>query len=351
MNNDYEKFSAYLNDLGNKIDYYFALITIPIGIIFNTLSVFIFLRKNLNKTNMGFFNFCLSISNSFTLIYFIFVSDSKIFFNYDLKIKHDVLCRIIPFIRRVIREVSPWIEVLITFDRLIYVKFPTRFKFMHKKLILAEIMGLMLLILSVISIENFFYSIRTTVKIIPAPTSKNMTNNTIEPKSDLSSTCTGSNDILLASDLISIILRTFIPIITMVVLNYILISFVLHTKSKMKNNQNKAYCSRQLNFTLTVIAMDMYFLALNLPVSVMYILRYAVVSSWSGLLVNFVWKICYNIANLYYATLFFFNIIFNRIFREEILFMICFPFRSKSSMFNNSGSKYFSTRNKTITDR
>ena len=138
MNNEYEKFSNRLNDLGATIDHYFALITIPVGIIFNTLSVFIFLRKNLNKTNMGFFNFCLSISNSFTLIYFIFVSDSRIFFSYDLKIKNDFLCRIIPFLRRVIREVSPWIEVLITFDRLIYVKFPTRFKFMHKKLILAD---------------------------------------------------------------------------------------------------------------------------------------------------------------------------------------------------------------------
>ena len=262
MNKDYEKFSTYLNDLGNKIDYYFALVTIPIGIIFNTISVFIFLRKNLNKTNMGFFNFCLSISNSFTLIYFIFVSDSKILFNYDLTNKNDVLCRIILFARRVLREISPWIEVLITFDRLIYVKFPTRFKFMHKKLILAEIMGFMLLILSVISIENFFHSIKTTVKIIPVLTSKNMTNNTIT-KSDFSSTCTGSNDILLASDLISIILRTFIPIITMVVLNYILITFVLHTKSKIKNNQNKAYCSRQLNFTLTVIAMDTYFLGVS----------------------------------------------------------------------------------------
>ena len=221
------------------------------------------------------------------MFYFLFISDSKILFSYNLTILDVSACKIIIFARRSIRQISSWIEVLITFDRLIYINFSARFKLNQNKIFLLEIIALIIIILCVIGIENFFYYIKAnqTVISLDANYTQNIT------RLDLA--CTASKDILLASDLVAIILRTFLPITLMVILNVILVKSVISVKSKMViSNSNNKSTRNQLQFTFVVIAMDAYFLILNLPVSVIYILRNVIDSnSCSGLVVDFLTKL------------------------------------------------------------
>ena len=47
----------FFSQLSAEIKFYFLTVVTPIGIITNIFSVIIFMRKNLNKTNMGLNSF------------------------------------------------------------------------------------------------------------------------------------------------------------------------------------------------------------------------------------------------------------------------------------------------------
>jgi hypothetical protein len=43
-----------LTDVSNKISFYYIICCMPIGILLNIFSIYVFSRRNLQKTNMGF---------------------------------------------------------------------------------------------------------------------------------------------------------------------------------------------------------------------------------------------------------------------------------------------------------
>ena len=66
MNNDSENnydqsssINLIINNFDKKLDFWFLVITIPLGILLNMISIYIYSRPNLNKTNLTLPNLTL----------------------------------------------------------------------------------------------------------------------------------------------------------------------------------------------------------------------------------------------------------------------------------------------------
>ena len=120
MSSDYINF---LNSVANTIYYYPIIIGLPIGIIGDVFSFYIYTRPNLNKkTNTGFLYACLCIANLIFMLYFVFVFRSPGLFGYTVSLP----CGLLQYLLRVIFCFVPWMQVIISFDRFIAVIYPLK---------------------------------------------------------------------------------------------------------------------------------------------------------------------------------------------------------------------------------
>lgn len=282
--------------LTNQINYYFAITIVPIGIITNAISVCVFLRKSLSVTNMGLFNLLISAANFITLVYYLFVSESNLVFRYDLLTLSDPGCRILMMFRRVIRELAPVVELVMTFERFMSVYYPKRFIIVQKRSFLLALIGAIFAFCCILSFENFFYYLDV----------KNGTRS-----------CTGVELVTVSSDLMSATLRTFIPFFIMFSMNILMVRRLITRKMIRSSSKSR----REYQFTISVVSMNALFLILNFPVSILYIVRIFFMGSKShaAQVVNFAWNIAYLIATFHYVLTNLTNLIFNRLFREELV--------------------------------
>ena len=134
MENKFFKMSnqyiAYLNSVADIITYYPLLVALPIGIIGNVFSFYIYTRPNLNKkTNTGFLYASLCIANLIFMLYFVLVFQSNSLFNYTVTLP----CGVMSYLLRITFCFAPWMQVIISFDRFIVVVYPHKKKLMSKK--------------------------------------------------------------------------------------------------------------------------------------------------------------------------------------------------------------------------
>ena len=127
MSSDYIN---YLTSVANTILYYPILISLPIGIVGNLFSCFIYTRPNLNKkTNTGFLFAWLCIFNICFMLGFVLFNRSKNLFGFQFYLP----CGLNSYIFRMGFCFVPWMQVIISFDRLISVVFPLKKQIMSKK--------------------------------------------------------------------------------------------------------------------------------------------------------------------------------------------------------------------------
>lgn len=124
------QYVAYLNSVSNSISYYYLWITFPPGILGNLIALYIYTRPNLNrKTNTGFLYAWLSIFNLLSIFQYTILTRSNVLFGFGVNLP----CGVTNYIRRSIFNLISWMQVFISFDRLMAVVFPTSAKFMSKK--------------------------------------------------------------------------------------------------------------------------------------------------------------------------------------------------------------------------
>ena len=347
MNNDSENnynqtssLSLIFNNFDKKLDFWFLVITIPLGILLNMISIYIYSRPNLNKTNMGFFYFHLSIWNTLVLIYYLFVMDSKQIFPYDLTTSSNSACKIVTFIRRCLREVPCWIEALITLERYLTICYPNRkrFKFIKSKSNFLIIIFITILTLGLISVENFFYFLVQYQQTL---------NETMITSSSYK--CESTKFIEIFSDMISILFRTIIPGILMSIFSLLLIKQVKHVKK-----QSNSYSDKDRHFNTSILLMNLIFFILNVPVSVMYVIKNIyenllneTTNSQKMVVISIFYVFSYHLANLHYSTMFFQFLLFNKLFKYE--FMIVFglnPLITKLDKIRSTSSIYHPSSNR-----
>ena len=325
MSNNFD----YIYKTAQEIDYYFLISTIPFGMVLNLINIFIYLRPNLNKTNMGFFYSILSIVNFLILIVYFFFMDSYRTMNYDLNTYSDISCIMITFIKRTLRSVPTWIETLITFDRFLLVLYPNRFNFMKNKINLSIIMFIMIIFLCIANSSNFFYYLSYSYKnktYIDNNLNKTVYNGTYL----VSISCTASKTVNLMGDLSAPTIKTFIPGIIMGILSFMIVKKVRRSRKEIKRiqsyNSNDA-SSKERQFTVSILCINSVFLTLNLPIFIITLIKQIYDNAFNyqdpyiKTIILSIYLITFDIANLYHSFMFFIFLIFNKLFLKEIILL------------------------------
>jgi hypothetical protein len=298
---------TYYSNLSDEVDFHFNVILCPFGVIANLLAFLVFTRKRLNTTNMGFFYRMLTFTNITNLLFVLFFMEAKGLFGFDFYTHSNLSCEFIMYGRRLVRELNPMLEALLTTSRFLDVTFPYRFGFMRKNnanilLIVCTVMACYLLL----NMTNLYYFVDREKQV-----------------------CTASEGVVLASDIILIVLRSFLPLAIMFVLNSFLIRKLL-SSTRTKQCQTP---KRDQRFSFTVILMNATFTVFNLPVTLVYIVKHSYltfadhVGSEPSVVflarLDFAWSMSFNVTSLYYVLFAFLHLYFNKMFRSEVARLVC----------------------------
>ena len=242
-----QTYAQYLSKLSSDINSNFLIVSSAIGIPSNLFSIFIFSRLINAKTNMGYLYVWQTVIDFLFLTLNLLVFRSQLIFGKSLSNESEFACRFLQLMHRFFTTSSSWIPVIITIDRFIFICHGNnqRLNFIKKKRTLT---GLILVIFILIIIFN-----------IPSLLSY------ISP----TGTCINSSLVDIISDSINITLRTSIPFGVMLILNIIMIRKIFYT-SRSTFIQNPLF-KKEFQFTVAVIAYDVYFFVLNFPLSIYYI--------------------------------------------------------------------------------
>lgn len=313
--NSSDYFTWRLNT-NQKLLIYSNFTFIPIGILFNLIQCLIFFRKNLIGTTMSVYYIVMSINNIFMLsaTALRFVTKIEI---YNFKEESKLGCKLAGFSIRYAFHGSSWLKFLASLDRLLFILFPNRFKYIQNKkgiflILLGTYAFLFLLNIPSLLFEYYEDYDKTTNKTI------NM--------------CVGSKELSIIRELLSQIVGVLIPLILMFSTNIVLIRRVIESKKKFET------ISHDINFAFPLIISNILFVITILPFSVFLIILMRVIID-PGILIDpdlasffALYETCSLICVLYdFGFSLIVHIIFNRLIRKEFFEMFL---NLKKSFFN-----------------
>ena len=114
------------------------------------------------------------------------------------------------------------------------------------------------------------------------------------------------------------LLRTFLPILIIFTLNIILIKYLFLSRTNLRINNYR----KEIQFTLIVILSNLVFLLFNSPLSIVYIVFDVCNLKLEEFKIMFFKSFAIHLAFFYQSFSFFFNIILNTLFRNEILIVL-----------------------------
>jgi hypothetical protein len=193
---------SYFNNLNTEHNFYFTVVCVPVGILLNLVSIYVFQRPRLNKTTMGFMFTYRSIVDILLLLTVLLLIRGDALFQVVLYQQSDILCKLFYWLKRLILHMSSFNYVIITLDRFFSICFPTRFGFLKKKRTLALTFALTAIALALVDIPNLFYYLDTDYFY----KTRHSQNQTVENQSYVT-ICTASVDIAYATDILSVSLR------------------------------------------------------------------------------------------------------------------------------------------------
>ena len=313
-------YALYLTTVYNTIVYYTCLTVVNIGFASNILNILICLRKNIQKTTMGLYNIFMSVSNimSFMFAYVLYFPES--IGASDIILASYYSCILISFCARVFIQMSSWLNVMVSVDRTICISYPNKFNFIKDKKIITWIVLALFLLMCGLNVPNLYFSIGTQTIFISNETS----NQTI---------CGATYEIVLVKYTIIILMRVVLPIVLTVLSNVILIYKLF--KSRKNLNITKSL-NKDYQFAFTIIMLNFFFIITELP----FVLgtMYMFVSNNEDL--NYTISLIYFeqaklvfISTFMFSTymlgsIFFVNLIFNKIIQKEIKHIF---FRNKTN--------------------
>jgi len=162
----------------------------------------------------------------------------------------------------------------------------------------------------------------------------NKTLNKTQFVSIIITSCTQANtDLVLAQDIMFVIMRIILPFIIMVVCNIILINHIRKSRNRVVRGRKER---KEQSFTKSVTIMNGSFLVCNIGVAVYYIIAYYLKFSGNSLgqvptYINSLYGTCAILVSyIFTLSQFFVDIIFNKVFRKEILLVILFLSRRQN---------------------
>nr|QVK45683.1 G protein-coupled receptor [Proales similis] len=294
------------------ISFYFTVVLVPTGILLNLANLFVFSRARLNKTNMGFLYLIQTAVDLVLLFYTLFVIGSNTVFGVEFEHLSDMMCRLVTFGRQVTIHASAWMTVLITLDRFLFIQSSKRVQFLKRKKNWAVIMGVVLAAIAAVNLPNFAYHIQITYS--------HSGGTRVERK-----TCQSDSTFSTVNSVITVLVRTYIPIAVMAILNFNLICFISRAKARVRQNSTTVESKSENSFVRVVVAQNLLYLAINGPLSVGYMVLNFRQFGWINLgrvpamVFNFIF-LCFVLLSYFYQIFsFFWHFLLNKLFREEVL--------------------------------
>lgn len=327
----------YLNSVRDLVTYYPTLITLPLGLIGNIISILTFSRPNLNKkTNSGFLYIWLCAFNLCLILYFTFVFESTILFDYSVSFP----CGVSNYLFRSIWCFVPWMQVIICVDRFIVVFFPIKKALMSKKVtkILNKSIELIKYMLKFILFKWLLciIIICTLVLIFTANIANLLTyQKSVTIGGVVSTRCYISTDVSIAASLTAMVVRIYIPFSLMLTLNLFVFRRLRRSKSKVNILQTNGaiknsnhISAKEHHFIVSTLFIDLVFFLFYTPTAV-YISIWSAniytLSAWTPLssaILNIFLNCSQTLVYLYSVLLIFAFVVFNRTFRIEVVEML-----------------------------
>jgi hypothetical protein len=313
-----------------QISLYFGIFVIPIGIFFNTVSMVVFCSKRLNnKTNTGYLSAGLCLVNSMALtvqiiicIYNMTDDSTYTVVSSSNAIAHSAFaCRVFGFSEHFFFHIPSIYQMIMSIDVFTTVRHPHQFKWLKTKKGMGTFILSTVFVVFLLNIPHFFYSFNTITNLMIGKNKTIVSNRTVWiNETHIIDACTMKEGIMFTLDLMHVFIRGIIPFVIMFVMNSITVRHLFVNKKKLGSTVGK----KEYLFAVSVIPMNVAFLILFLPWNFLYYYTHS--SLVSNLnedpdtlgTINFYLVIADSVAYFNNYSPFFFSIIFNNLFRDQV---------------------------------
>jgi hypothetical protein len=293
------------------IFYSFSAITL-IGLVTNSLTIFIFSRKNLRNVSFSiYFRFFVL----FQFLNLILPINRMLEVNLDISLKNvsDFFCKSRFFYALVNYSIAAWFLVIISIDQFMNISFSKKFTF-RNKIKFQLFLSILIIIFNLCFYSPIwiYFSIQTQVELIK--------NETTNQSRIIQRQCKIPN---VWFQLLNLFQSVVIPFILMATFTMLSIRTVFKSRCKAKT----AKSSKDIRFAITSIVNILIFFLMNLPMK-LYVLIDDFTSFFNNLDTNIhilVETMCHMFLYSNLITPFFISYFVNSIFKKE--FNILFPKR------------------------
>lgn len=306
---DFLEFSNLIKNIINKICLYGTMLVFPIGFVLNIFSIIIFMRKRFSVSTMGFYNIFTAITNNMIIAFNFFIYFTQGLDN-DAVLMSNFLCGFLNYTSRVSTCFASWLNLMVNFDRMLFVLFPNKFLFLKNKKILLIILSILFITASFINLPNLYFKI-TTEYIYSNKTGQNITTLACSPPKNL--------QVLINVTRISI--TALIPSILGLVVN----SFLINKLIKLREKVRKAVALKiEYSFAKSIAAITLFTIFSVIPffitLSIMSIMaQFNLSSTKIYLIMNVLYALSLLVVSYNYCFVFFINLIYNSLFRLETI--------------------------------
>ena len=316
-----------------KISGWIYIPIIIFGLIGNFLAFIVFSRKKFHNTSSYVYLRFQCLNDSFVLIISL-PELLNIFFGINLEF-YQFYCKINLYLAYSTITVSNWLLVIISIDRYLTIRYPTKFTFKnkHKYQLLVSIM--IILCNFIINIPMIiFRDLKQTIAF------DNLTNLTF-----IDSKCV--NDIKLVwFDLFTLSNGVLFPFLCMILPTCLTIRYLFKTRrSSGVYSTNRTIKLKDRQFAITSVSINILFLLFRLPFYIFFILNiYFIKDDYFIYLFYYITSIlCY----FFFTIIFLINFKFNLIFRNEFFKLIGL----KPNSNNNAETRQYLTNSKWSTNQ
>jgi hypothetical protein len=321
-------------------------IYIPISLIGNAVAFVVFSRKTFRNKSIGFYSRAVLICDSICAILFIRNIMLRGFL-INLSNFHVLICLFMQYTFLSVSCMSAYLLSTISFDRMMSIVFPNRFKFLNGKrfqigitifIILSQLIYYIGFPLLIYRLNDIVIPEEETITTFNSLT--NLTESTIVISNRTLRFCqvnVNLDRLYLTLDLINASLIPFLLMITFTTIMIIKI-YMTRRNSSVKNQKNAASIKkRDLNFAVVSIALSLLFLIFSMPIVVFRVLPGI---SITFTMVNLV--ITQHLLHANFGSMFFINFFVNKLFKKELYEMIGIKKRQQNG---TTASNLGSTKN------
>ena len=229
-----------------SIEFYGIICIGSLGLLTNGLNLIVGLRKKVRTTRMGFYVLFVSIFNIMVTAVNILDFVPQSIGHQEFALTSTYACVCIQYFSRVFIQLSQWLNVMISFDRLSLLKYRARQEqtTLNTQRLLLIVLALVAVICGVNS-ANLFYQVEYTIK--------NENNNTVS----IEAQCSTSFAFDWTRDIVHILSRSVLPVIFQTILNgkviFKLIKMINEATNGMSMIKEKRFAMLIVFYTFFII--------------------------------------------------------------------------------------------------